>query len=181
MASCVPCIENCIKCSNSTTCDKCDSSIDFYRQADGSCLETCPDFNVANFDTGACQPCNDIFYFGECLTTCQSQTFEFTDSGTGQRSCIDCNSACAECIGPTTADCTSCSIGAFLHGAECLESCPEGYYEDDINSVCVQCSTNCEVCNAFGCQMCASGFFLDLTLICVTNCPVGFFENSISN
>jgi hypothetical protein len=46
-----PCPSNCIECKNSTTCTRCDISIEIYYLISGYCITKCPEgFFMINID-----------------------------------------------------------------------------------------------------------------------------------
>src|SRR5689334_20745359 len=71
--------------------------------------------------------------------------------------CVDCMQNCTMCN--NTDSCLECDAGlVFLQGSEngdlCLESCPDGYFEDK-NGNCQECSAGCSSCSsADSCDTC---------------------------
>ena len=80
-----------------------------------------------------------------------------------------CHSRCATCFAATDSDCLSCGVGFYLQGNVCLDvcgngyytvadqrrcvqSCPSGYFADDVTKVCGNCQPGCNVCSSY--QIC---------------------------
>ena len=104
-----------------------------------------------------------LHFFLNSGTVCQ------TDCGVGfypstvTQECEECHDSCRDCVGPSSAACTSCDAPLFLLGTECAEACPSGYFADVDSRTCRTCrecplgsfktggcsgesDTTCEVC-----------------------------------
>ena len=70
--------------------------------------------------------------------------------------------------------CKECSKG-FLYDNKCIDSCPDGYYPDNENNVCVPCQGGCEKCrDSKICYECKPGLYLDeFDFTCKDKCPIG--------
>uniref|UniRef100_A0AAY4E4W7 P/Homo B domain-containing protein n=1 Tax=Denticeps clupeoides TaxID=299321 RepID=A0AAY4E4W7_9TELE len=66
-----------------------------------------------------------------CVSHCPLGYFE--DSGA--RRCRRCHRGCEKCVGQGVSECRSCRRGLYFYAGEntCLESCPGGFYADEMN------------------------------------------------
>jgi proprotein convertase subtilisin/kexin type 6 len=73
---------------------------------------------------------------------------------------------CGSCAG-TNATCTTCIIPSkypLYKDYQCVDSCGSGYFFDQDNLRCFQCSHTCQECYGPGdgaCLRCAAGYFLE--------------------
>ncbi|KAL4449882.1 hypothetical protein ABPG74_015001 [Tetrahymena malaccensis] len=189
---CSSCSKNCQTCfdSTSTGCLTCIPRT-FKNSDNNSCLhETeCPSGKYADFDTKKCEPCfstcaectgkdekqckqcieGRLFYKGECLKECPSNTFKF------ENTCFDCHSSCSTCYGGSELKCLTCSTGLLQEGS-CVDKCLLNYYASTKNGqqVCLQCNEQCSKCNgpdSNNCTECSSKLFMYQNQ-CVENCPI---------
>lgn len=84
-----------------------------------------------------------------------------------------CTAGCHIC---TTSTCVQCFDSAYssliyFYKGSCLGTCPLATYTSATS--CVDCQQNCYNCNASGCNICSSGFFLYQSQ-CINSCPSGF-------
>lgn len=97
---------------------------------------------------------------------------------------------CLSCAGSST-NCTSCGLsvgGQILYqfGAECLASCPKGYWGNGTDNKCYECSGGCSVCTGSGLSSCQECTNASSTIyykylyedICNTSCPDGQYISS---
>jgi hypothetical protein len=97
----------------------------------------------------------------------------------------ECPDNCLQCQYNPTDDCMKCNICAStftVNGNECAATtCSDTDYQN-ANNICTVCDATCSRCDATGCTACASAAPLLKTddQTCVTACPAGFRENSLS-
>lgn len=60
--------------------------------------------------------------------------------------CVPCKNSCSLCSGID--NCTQCKSGFFLYGTDCIDTCPEGQFGDDVQNKCTQCPTTCSLCDS---------------------------------
>lgn len=59
---------------------------------------------------------------------------------------------------------------------ECLTSCPNGYYKNTSNNICIACYGTCASCTgptSTECTGCSGSFYLNSTGECLPTCPDG--------
>jgi hypothetical protein len=96
---------------------------------------------------------------------------------------------CLTCTSTTT--CLQCISGYSLLGSMCVATCPSGYYMGSsqgivvngvtyATSTCFSCSASCLTCNKTStyCLSCPSGYILDASNNCVSNCvsPTSYYS-----
>ena len=170
---CDACNQDCALCSGPTSydCIDCPSDLPLLLPS-GACADVCGTGQFLYMDVCMVQ-CPDGYYGFEenytCIATCPSGYFITTDL------CLQCDSTCVECSGPTSTDCTvcptslpyllpsgacgtACLTGQYLYETSCLIQCPSGYYGFEGNYTCI--------------QTCPSGYFItgDLCLECDSTC-----------
>ena len=192
---CTPCIANCKKCKDRTTCEQCtgsmsikektqcvsDCGISFVsvsnvcRKCNPSCL-TCDVKNVNN-----CLTCPPKFYLyiSECRANCPENTYE-----TIKMTCENCPiSNCRTCKGGMT--CTNCMNNYLLENNKCIAPpCSDGWVIKDKSQECIKCEVSkCKSCsnqNTKTCDQCIANFFLIQDNKCEKECIIGTFKNSVS-
>ena len=101
-----------------------------------------------------CAP-GSVLYKGKCLPLCVPGTYEEEDE------CLPCGDPdrCGTCYPLKPSYCKECQIG-YLSEGQCLDSCPEGTYPDDLTKTCKKCSTGCKICKDDNtCYDCYEGLF----------------------
>jgi hypothetical protein len=179
---CSNCKENCIKCTNSDDCLKCQQG--YYLQPDiDECKSYCPEFYYTNdsleaprcsfckencrkcLDNKNCMECDQGFYiqpFGNkvCDIICP---VEYYKSEITPASCNPCKDGCFEC---DENKCQKCKEGYESHNDQnepCRITCPEYYFENVLNGIkiCSECSIGCLSCYSENlCNECDLGFNL---------------------
>ena len=184
---CQPCSAlniGCNDCLTSSTCDNCDANFVFlsnqchsttptgYVNISGiahACTGDCLTCSVA---TSNCTSCTTLNLDGnDCVSVCTSGLVPVN------RVCQSCTSPCKTCHSTQT-NCTSCianlSPEVFLSGNNCVQNCPDHFYEDSSNNQCTGCVSPCQLCTTqSACQSCVSGYFL-LGTNCETSCSFGY-------
>ena len=150
-------------------------------------LYTCLTCNAAG--DSACQSCDSpaFLHNNQCIEPCPDGYWgDITD-----RKCKPCHQdtdgpyyTCATCDAGENNNCLSCNPGTFLHNSQCLDPCPDGYWEDTTAHKCEQCHQNslgplytCLTCDAAGgsaCLSCDSPAFLHNNQ-CIEPCPDGYW------
>mgnify|MGYP001384196859 CR=1 FL=1 len=183
-SACGVCDCACATCfgPKNTQCDTCASG--YYLQPAGSaikCLETCPNGYYQNTGTYTCTPCATgcATCTGGSNTQCQSciSRYYWHEPTT----CSPCATECETCSGGNNDQCSACYSGYFLQpvgsAANCLETCPNGYYQNTAANICSSCSTECTTCTGASsteCLSCSGGYYLvpssTTCLSCTTGC-----------
>ena len=179
---CHECIENCLNCTNGTTCDKCHGA--FYTTIHGRCVNPCPDYYFEVTETMTCDPC--MLHCIGCTnaTKCLDCDYYYYED-LGNTQCSACFTGCLICVNDST--CSSCASGRSLYyngTYYCLTSCPPNYYSDG-SSRCALCSPNCTTCiNTLTCDVCDDGFFrreiANGVHQCKTTCPSYYYGDPSS-
>ncbi|KCV73472.1 hypothetical protein H696_01011 [Fonticula alba] len=127
---CSPCQAPCVTCSKSMdACLSCSTGllhVDAY-----ACVSVCPPFSRQ--EGTRCRSCPDKCEV--CDAPVAGPADQSLDSIALTSSAVD--------------HCDRCMRGYFLlHGAECVEKCPEGFFPDhtDTGSICAPCHAACETC-----------------------------------
>ena len=177
----IVCNPYCLACVNGTSsgCNNCTSLSKFYG---GKCFDECPDgtFLMSNNTCGKCMaPCSTCNNLLECVT-CIPQTYlniidstcvargecptnAYADDITQQ--CIQCDSSCDTCNGPSSQDCLACNTDlGFLEkksdsaGVCQMKSCSQGQYLGNSTLTngkeCIPCRPECETCNSDNPELC---------------------------
>lgn len=85
-----------------------------------------------------------------CYTFCPEGYY-----GDSHRICQPCQQSCQQCYGPGRDHCLSCPTGLYLSKNDnCLETCPERYFNDLESGDCLPCPTACATCNEEICMTC---------------------------
>ena len=116
---------------------------------------TCEDNQPTQCKT--CKLVGELRIFDVAASNCVSvcPTGSYLDHASQQ--CRLCDSTCAECSGPSGADCTRCltvksSHNYFMGGGkggsgECVSHCPlDGFYLEPTNRTCLPCHDSCRQC-----------------------------------
>ncbi|KAJ7611693.1 insulin-like growth factor binding protein [Roridomyces roridus] len=188
-----------VTASNGTACAKCASG--FFSTSTGDCKVCQIGCSSCADGTGNCITCASGFTQDQNDSTkcqpvaasaggvaCPSSGFS---DGT---SCIACSASCVTCSGPTSNDCTSCSIGTghyLTNNGSCVTASNTGVCEgsnliaDNTKGECDTCGAKCTTCeisnfnsvstvNQLKCTGCLKGFFLSGGQ-CIDSCPKGTF------
>lgn len=143
-------------------CKPCHYSCQVCKAGDRSGCIICNSTSLRHFDvsTTAC-PCNDGYYDNNVTEECQV-----------------CNTACTLCTTGLPNSCTACSplYYLLLSKTTCYATCPDFFYNYQIDFTCKECSLNCQVClNSSYCSKCATGSLL-YKQACVSSCPDGTYS-----
>lgn len=141
----------CTQCTGPSNleCSACSGS-NLFIAGTTYCLATCPSTMYNNGSTciGCATECDNCTggtstecvrckppYFhhpttaGTCIANCPTQYYKDTNTD----ECMQCDTNCNECQGPTINDCTGCQSGyAIVTGTNtCITyPCPDGYFDD---------------------------------------------------
>ncbi|KAJ7311115.1 hypothetical protein JRQ81_006716 [Phrynocephalus forsythii] len=97
-----------------------------------------------------------------------------------------CHTECGDqgCDGPLADQCLNCfhySLGSSKAGRKCVNSCPPGYFGDNVQRKCRRCHRGCEAClgrTQTSCTTCRRGYYHHQeTNTCVMLCPAGFYSD----
>ena len=142
------CHYSCSSCSGpaSTQCTSCLTNADFI-------------------SPGVCN-CNNNYYMN-LITPCLTYPCA---------SCAACNSLCKTCSGDTSSHCLSCYVGTYLYNNNCLNNCPDGFFNDQSTLICQTCNINCKTCSntASNCLSCYTSTYLQNN-VCVSECLAGYY------
>ena len=169
---CKYCDNNCQSCEDtSTKCTSCDES---HFLEDNQCYE-CTECEEKDPYTCKCTKCKEGKYLEksqckECDIECKTcigkdLCSSCKDGYYYQRlKCLPCYDLCKTCSSgssdPKNQLCEACKSNYVLLNNNCLDKCPEGYYEkDDSCELCNQlCKTSGANCNS--CESCIDGYYL---------------------
>ncbi|CAD8121927.1 unnamed protein product [Paramecium sonneborni] len=182
--TCVPCISGCQICST-ITCTTCQDSF-YYKSSTNECLSSCDPGFYGNATTKTCDQCNsscltclagtnkdcvtcppgkvlnlqDIIN-GECQTNCLVGFYKVDDG------CAKCWKGCSACMDSTQA-CLTCASKFYRLRTTgwCYETCPNGFYNNQVGFVCSPCNPQCKTCNGFSESHCLS-----------CNAPLAYYQN----
>uniref|UniRef100_A0A4W3IY08 Proprotein convertase subtilisin/kexin type 5b n=1 Tax=Callorhinchus milii TaxID=7868 RepID=A0A4W3IY08_CALMI len=152
-----------------------------------TCVNACPKsyFTVMNKHYcfachKTCESCSGK-YNTQCLT-CKADWYRlgsvnYANMSTGI--CEKCHRSCKDCLGPAESNCATCQKDHFLLKSthRCYKSCPDHYYEDNIEKTCERCHPTCNTCDGKGalqCTSCFGGFHL-MGSICDSQCFAGHY------
>ena len=185
-SKCRKCKENCAKCKDERTCDKCEGG---YYYKDFDCVSDCGSGFIES-EEGICIECKNScekckFDDVECCTSCPVKTFQLNCDcvsscggkyweNVDERKCIPCDDPnCQKCsnLGKT---CDECSNGFVLDikGEKCIpKPCPPG--SSEFKGKCLKCLVDgCEKC-PYGtdhCVLCDKSKVLVDEFRCDTKC-----------
>jgi hypothetical protein len=134
---CENCAQNCEKCSNTSTCDKCKDGTKL--QKNGRCKYACPSgyFFTEGNSCSKIKQCNPYTYLDEDVNECKS-----------------CPRNCEKCDGEK---CLKCGEGYNISGAGSCIKCEDGTFFGT-NEKCNNCLENCATCVTYGkCTTCKEG------------------------
>lgn len=181
-SSCLSCypaalgITQLVYLKGSTCTNNCDSLYKYY--VSGTTCELCVPPCVTCMSLAQCLTCVPstpyLYENQSCGASCSyssSGLASYTDSSSGVRRCLQCDSSCSACV--TRYNCTYCSSSSLVaNNGTCMFSCSDGYYNN--SGQCSQCLPSCGNCsNGHTCITCinSSYSFISSTSQCVTTCP----------
>ena len=191
--TCAACHLACSVCTGAldSQCSACKTN--YYLQpepSDTTCLDSCPSIRYwPDPATNTCEECHS--FCSECsgpnsneCSSCSSGYFL-----QGASTCIACHPACSVCTGSLDSQCSACKTNYYLQPSPsettCLDSCPDGYWPDDLTNKCQTCHASCSICTGAEntvCTACKSGFFLQpSSATCSDSCPAGYGGESATN
>ncbi|KCV69796.1 TKL protein kinase [Fonticula alba] len=177
---CEPCHGKCLDCDGPGPSD-CLLCRYHLPAAPDTCLDACPTglFSMAPGAPCACHPScqscappdldpNGAFYCHACASG-----YGLPVGVPRPELCLACHANCSECsVAGDPAACTRCRPGLLLHGSQCLDACPPGFWPDD-QDTCQLCTAHCQSClGPTACETCAPQYFLlgDLCARCDGTC-----------
>ena len=189
---CLPCVANCLSCSNSLECNTCVAPYEVDRTT-GACTLKCKEGQFYNKETEECQRCHSSCLYcsgrgdkqctmcygvkppsrdNTCSYGCAFNEFWDKD----QMRCSYCHSACNGCDGPSSEECVKCRSGyeeirTDSSGLKtCKSKCPSGYFRNPTTLICRYCTFNCKECSGqSSCKECYSPYYLNDNY-CVSRC-----------
>jgi len=193
--NCSICNESCKNCNDDTrNCLECE--IDYFPLEDDRslCFKKCPvgyilndlsenifckkcSSNCENCDLkNNCLLCTNGFLLNIIDNKCYSSCIKGYYGDSPNRICKQCIEPCLDCSSSNV--CLTCVKGFFIDplfsDKNCVKTCTEGYWPNDLNNKCEICDTKCKICSSKDkCQSCKNEFYYieDLNM-CVNNCPI---------
>jgi len=92
---------------------------------------------------------------------------------------LECHASCVKCFAGGKYACTECPLKELLRKGECLHSCPDFTYENDLGNDCLPCIFPCDLCSSeTTCISCRDGFYMS-GIGCVRRdeCPAGTYPD----
>jgi proprotein convertase subtilisin/kexin type 5 len=90
---------------------------------------------------------NFKFFFKTCVSDCESSTTG-SYGNVEERICKACDISCLFCTEGDNLHCSECKENYLLFNeTDCLGTCPDGYWGDVPNKVCLECIDNCNTCS----------------------------------
>nr|CAD7264540.1 unnamed protein product [Timema shepardi] len=121
-----------------------------------------------------CVACGHYKLDSLCVSRCPPRSFPNQDG-----ICWPCHDSCDTCAGAGQDSCLTCAPAHLrvTDLAVCLQQCPEGYYEDSEENLCVPCEPNCASCHDQPdyCSSCEHHLVLYENR-CYATCPVYTYE-----
>ncbi|CAD8121931.1 unnamed protein product [Paramecium sonneborni] len=182
--ACLNCISGCQNCV-SPICEQCLEGY-YYMQNKNECQVICDDGYFGNYEARLCEQCDancktcdkstnfdclscypgnvlNLYNIisGQCKFTCLPGFYKLDDK------CFKCWKGCASCIDQTQ-NCLVCAQNYYRlkNNGLCYSLCPDGYYNNNIGSLCSPCHPICKTCYGLLPQNCLS-----------CNSPLAYFEN----
>ncbi|KAL1007510.1 hypothetical protein UPYG_G00087770 [Umbra pygmaea] len=147
----------------------------------GPCHSECGDQGCDGPDADHCLNCihyslGNLHTGRTCVSHCPLGFYDDSEA----RRCRRCHKGCEKCVGRTPTECRSCRRGLYFNpfNSTCSETCPAGYFTDDIQRQCLRCHDSCMKClrDADRCTACNNGYSL-AGMTCVPECTNGTFFN----
>ncbi|KAL4503557.1 hypothetical protein ABPG73_017300 [Tetrahymena malaccensis] len=162
------------------------------------CLKCSDQYCQTCTDNTQCQVCKQNYYLineKNCVTEQDCNVYGYTYGG----KCLQCQDSyhCKTCTDKN--NCTSCKEGFYLFNNTCYDKCPDGYYIDLTNQICVKNCTyghdetkcikctklNCNQCSVKNgeetCSQCNSSYYLNQQNDCTQQCPDQTFKDQKLN
>lgn len=107
---------------------------------EGACVPFCPSDRYKENETARCEECDETCETckGPDVNDC-TKCFEGFVGPDTRGFCIEsedrpCSSKCKECIEASNTTCSSCNQGQYLYDADCVDNCPDRYFQDENKS-----------------------------------------------
>ncbi|RWS28982.1 furin-like protease 2, partial [Leptotrombidium deliense] len=159
----------------------------FKSSTSDECLQSCPDGQYGDYETGICKNCSDecetcygptadnclscktFFYKSGCVDKCHPDYY----GDVHLKECLPCPSRCQTCVNHTT--CSSCGENRILNNqSQCVDKCL-------VEGNC-SCDKNCLTCDSekpSDCTSCPKGLLLHSKKCLSPPCPLGFYEENM--
>ncbi|EAR90732.2 zinc finger lsd1 subclass family protein (macronuclear) [Tetrahymena thermophila SB210] len=186
--TCIQCNPTCYDCQNSSSCISCLPIQGLTLNKSNQCV--CQEYYFFDSVNTVCSACKNQ----KCLTCQENDSTQCisckpplallaTDCvescGTGMavnqssNKCQNCIQNCSNCDN-NLLSCNKCQNGFFFLSDQCQQNCPDGYYGDVQNAICIPCSqsecVNC-VFSKDICTKCQNNFLVDINSSkCISNC-----------
>ncbi|EGR32455.1 leishmanolysin family protein, putative [Ichthyophthirius multifiliis] len=138
------------------------------------CVEQCPIGKLENPDKVCRSNCPNGLYFSYL-----------------SRQCVECNTQCLRCSGPSKNQCLECGFLKYLEEGQCVNQCSNNFIlvnqRKCVKSVNQGCEQECEKCdseNKVICTKCKDQYFLNLNTgkcVAASDCPQETFANKENN
>ena len=166
---CVPCPDLCSDCVEASKCTGCKYALRSLMTGMGSfeCVQNCSmgdnHCSVCHTECNSCHgpssrdcvECRNANISDAdgpvCVPVCTRSNTYLAQVQTGDEyTCMQCDSNCNECTGPSPNSCIDCAYynaSAIISSDECVLTCPDGYYGDD-DGYCQPCHEECVTCTS---------------------------------
>ena len=135
-----------------SVCIPCDASCASCSGTATSCTSCIPG-QIYDSGSSKCLSCSR-----NCLTCSSQSTCTLCRKGfvvTATGGCRGCSLSCSSCSASNITECNACAEGLQLVGGQCI-----------------QCPSNCKLCNSGACQTCNLGYTPNSAGVCVLNCQL---------
>ncbi|KAL4508008.1 hypothetical protein ABPG72_021381 [Tetrahymena utriculariae] len=168
--NCDKCFQTCQSCNgpSSSNCLSCNSGY-FYLPDTNTCYSVCPTPYFSHFT----QP--------NCLLSCPTNYSNPLYGDPQTRECLNCDSSCQKCSGPSNLNCINCAQGYYSNSQNksCVVLCPDGTYADFQSMQCLPCDSTCATCNSGSSSSCLSCLLPSVLYNsqCIQNCPNSLYKD----
>ncbi|EGR32261.1 spfh domain band 7 family protein [Ichthyophthirius multifiliis] len=186
---CQQCHPNCVSCfaQEYYQCFTCNTALQKYKE-DAACVDVCSKgkYRAQQDELLYCEdcqpPCKQCLS-KEICTDCQ-EGYYYDSTQEETKRCQLCDSGskqikgCVNCFFQQTNNkliCRQCINGLLQPDqTQCLETCPQKYFQDIDQKKCIQCHENCIQCiqaQNFNCIECISGYYQEQNTNSCLKCP----------
>lgn len=179
-SECLPCSSNCKICESSKICIVCKGKdLELFN---GICIDKCPENTVSVTKIITVNSSKRLSYLSTSIVSNSNIDLNLNPLQT-IKICQICDDNCLVCSLNPQEGCNICKGQFYSYKGECVTTCPEGFFKDDLRKLCVPCDSKCKICqskvNSEGekCLSCRAPFYL-WNGKCIDNCGKGYFMNN---